>query len=46
MQEKSYKTTTDLLTRAKEAIDIPFGSIDSTGRLEIGKNYYRGKYNN
>ncbi|MDD3593000.1 MAG: Sau3AI family type II restriction endonuclease [Candidatus Gastranaerophilales bacterium] len=38
MQEKSYKTTTDLLTRAKEAIDIPFGSIDSTGRLATGKN--------
>lgn len=38
MQEKSYKTTTELLERAKEAINVPFGSIDSTGRLATFKN--------
>ena len=38
MQEKSYKTTKELLNRAKEAINIPFGEIDTTGRLNTAKN--------
>lgn len=38
MRERSYKTTTELLERAKEAINIPFGSIDTTCRLNKKSN--------
>lgn len=38
MQEKRYKTKEELLKKSKEAINIPFGIIDTTGRLGIAKN--------
>ena len=38
MQEKRYKTKEELLKKSKEAIKIPFGEIDTTGRLCVAKN--------
>ena len=38
MQEKRYNSKTELLKRSKEAINIPFGQIDTTGRLGTTKN--------
>lgn len=38
MQEKSYKSKDELLTRANEVINIPFGEIDKTNRLSNGNN--------
>lgn len=36
-QTREYKTKEDVLRRAKEAIGIPLGDIDKTGRLDTGK---------
>ena len=38
MQEKRYNSKEELLKRSKEAINIPFGKIDTTGRLKTAKN--------
>ena len=38
MQEKRYNSKEELLKKSKEAINIPFGKIDSTGRLSAAKN--------
>lgn len=38
MQEKRYKTKEELLKKSKEAINIPFGEIDTTKRLCVAKN--------
>lgn len=37
MLEREYKTKIDVLTRGREAIGIPIGKIDKTGRLKTGK---------
>ena len=37
MEGTRYKTKEDVLRRAQEAIGIPMGEIDKTGRLETGK---------
>lgn len=38
MQEKRYNSKEELLKKSKEAINIPFGKIDTTGRLGTAKN--------
>ena len=38
MQEKRYNSKAELLKRSKEAINIPFCQIDTTGRLGTAKN--------
>ena len=38
MQEKRYNSKAELLKRSKEAINIPFGKIETTGRLGTAKN--------
>ena len=38
MQEKRYNSKAELLKRSKEAINIPFGQIDTSGRLGTTKN--------
>ena len=37
MQGTEYKTKEDVLKRAQEAIGIPIGQIDKTGRINVGK---------
>lgn len=37
MEGSDYKTKEDVLRRAQEAIGIPLGEIDQTGRLRTGK---------
>jgi len=37
MSECIYKTKESVLTRAREAIGIPFSNIDTTGRISTGK---------
>lgn len=38
MREKCYNSKNELLKKSKEAINIPFGEIDTTGRLRTAKN--------
>ena len=37
METKRYRTKESVLKRAHEAIGIPLGIIDQTGRLRTGK---------
>ena len=37
MEGSAYQSKEALLRRAQEAIDIPLGEIDKTGRLRTGK---------